>query len=396
MKITYTATNRAHHYPYAKELYRLNCLHAFVSGFSRLSPRAAFPEIHDALKRRDLLQTLYVLSLKANAPSYASDALNVWSNKYLDWSSYRFACESDVFLYYRTTGKDAARRLKTGGAKVMCVLEEVNSHVSLCHSIMREEYLSLGVGGTPEKFPDMDDRLEAYDDADFILCPSEWVKRSFIQKGFDPNRILKNPYGFQNGMSVPEQPPAVANDGTFRILYVGQIHYRKGLRYLVEAFRQLKHSKKELVIVGPKTIVTGLENIALPSGIRFTGELKGEQLLNAYRTASIFCLPSLEEGLALVMGEALSFGLPIIATDQTGAEDLFDDGKEGWIVSTRNSTVIGERLQEFADSPALHDEMGFNARERAKLLGGWEKSGDRLVALLESTHHNWTTIGQTS
>ncbi len=354
-------------------------LHAFVCGFSRLSPRSESDILGNVLKRRDAFQTLYLLALKGRAPLGATEFLNRASNRHLDRSSFRFAIESDVFLYYRTTGRHTNLRLKKEQAKTVCVLEEVNSHVEQCLALMQREYEALGLGSYHERFPDMDARLEAYAEADYILCPSEWVKRSFIEKGFAPEKILKNPYGMS---LAPAGAVDRAASETFRILFVGQVHFRKGLRHLFEAFRKLSHPKKELVIVGPNTPITGLEKTALPAGVTFAGELKGEALQNAYRTADVFCLPSVEEGLALVMGEALAFGLPVIATSHTGAEDLFTDGKEGLIVAPFSSIALTDALQRLADDRGLRETMSAAARDRAASLGGWNSSVRNLADLL--------------
>lgn len=382
MKITYVATNRAHHYPYAEGLCRLNALKTFVSGFTRLSPRSHSPTLKDQLKRCDLWQTIYLLSLRLRFPNGVADIFNRASNAALDKASYSSARESDVFLYYRTTGVQTARRLKAENRNVVCILEEVNSHVEVCHELMKAEYESLDIGSYQERFPDADMRLQAYEEADYILCPSEWVKQSFVKKGFPENKILKNPYGM--ALSESSSRPQEKERGAFRILFVGQVHFRKGLRYLIEAFRLIKHPNKSLVIVGPQTAVTGLEKTSLPVGVTFTGILKGKELSDAYETANVFCLPSIEEGLALVMGEALSYGLSIVATSHTGAEDLFTDQIEGFIVPPCDIAALADRLQQLADDPDLRERLSTAALVRAQSLGGWDSSVASLLSTLKS------------
>ena len=168
----------------------------------------------------------------------------------------------------------------------------------------------------------------------------------------------------------------------FRILYVGQLHYRKGLRYAIEAFRQLKHPNKKLVIVGPRVGITGLERLSIPDDVIFTGTLKGEELNNEYRKASIFILPSLEEGLALVQLEALSFGLPLLITTNTGGEDIIKDGVQGFIVPPRNATALWERLQQMADDRQLLKRMSEQALQVAHSFGNWDVAAKRLKDIL--------------
>lgn len=380
MKITYTSTNIAWHYRYAREFERLGCLKAFVTGASRWSPRADLPEIGSKMMRRDFFQNLYLASLKMGATESVSSALATLSNRRIDRAALRPARDSDVFLFYRTTGLETSRVLHQEGERTLCVMEEVNSHVDCCHGLMKEEYEKLGRGPYSTLFPDHEMRLKAYEEADCILCPSTFVKSSFLERGFTEDRLLTVNFGFTFPM---QRSPVRRRDDVFRLLYVGQLHFRKGLRYAVEAFRQLKHPNKELVLVGPATKVTGLEGVALPEGVRFTGILKGANLEAAYASASAFVLPTIEEGLALVQGEAMAAGLPLVTTTNSGGEDLITHGVEGFIVPPCDATALAEAFQMLADDPDLRARMGEAAHARAQELGGWDVAAQKLVDALQ-------------
>lgn len=313
MKITYTSPNRSHHYAYAQSLHNVNALHAFISGFSRLSPRANQINVGDKMSRHDFFQTQYLVSLKLGLPPVISNLFNRLSSLSLDRASYKLAVQSDVFIFYRTQGLSTTRRIHQQHGSTICVMEEVNSHIDYAREILQPEYNRLGLSKPFANESDYELRLQTYDEADYILCPSEFVRNSFICKGFTPEKLLKVNFGIPP-IETAEGEKKYKTDDVFRVLYVGQINYRKGLHYAIEAFRELQHPKKEFVIVGPKTSITGLEKTAIPPGVIFTGVLKGEELRAQYLNASCFVLPSLEEGLALVQGEALSFGLPLLIT----------------------------------------------------------------------------------
>jgi glycosyltransferase involved in cell wall biosynthesis len=144
----------------------------------------------------------------------------------------------------------------------------------------------------------------------------------------------------------------------------------------------LKHPNKEFLLVGPATKVTGLEGVSLPEGVRFAGILKGAELEAAYASSSVFVLPTIEEGLALVQGEAMAAGLPLITTTHSGGEDLITDGREGFIVPPADSDALLAALQKLADSGDLCDAMAEAARAKAKLLGGWDVAAAKLVDAL--------------
>lgn len=384
MQITYASTNRAHHYPYAAALQRAGALHSFVTGFSRWSPRAELPEVGDRLVRCDLWQNLYLASLRLRLPEVVSRLCNRASNRAIDRCAYQPASESDVFLYYRTTGYLTSQRLHAGRSQTLCVLEEVNSHVEECDRLMREEFAKLDLGDYAEAFPDHDLRLRAYEEADVILCPSSFVKRSFLSRGVPEEKLLMVNFGF----NIPQnpEPHAVRQDAVFRLLYVGQLHFRKGLRYAVEAFRRLQHPRKEFIIVGPQTKASGLEGVSIPEGVRFAGVLKGADLEAAYASASAFVLPTVEEGLALVLGEAMAAGLPLITTTNSGGDDLISNGVEGFIVPPADSGALLTAFQHLADAPETCREMGAAARAKARHLGGWDVAAANLVAALTEAY----------
>ena len=379
MLVTYTAPNRAHHYAYATALAQAGCLRAFVCGFSRFSPRAPLPELGDRVIRADHVQNLYLASMRLRLPAAVSNELAYLSKILLDQMSERPARESDVFLFYSGAGLRTSARLQhTPTARVV---EAVNTHVLVQERILREEHQYLRLPFRRFHGREVARRVREYETADAILCPSGFVKSSFVEQGIPADRVHTVPYGFSLQKSDSDAPP----DGdVFRVLYVGQISVRKGLRYLFEAFEKLRHPGKELWIVGPKTKVTGIADVTPPQGTKFLVVLKGDDLAKAYRSCQVFVLPTIEDGLGLVMGEALSFGLPVIATAHSGGADLFQHGTEGVIVPIRDPQAITDKLQLLADDRGLLSRMSAAANARAQSLGGWEAAGSMLVDALAS------------
>lgn len=377
MKIVYTAPNRSHHYRYANSMYKAGVLHAFVSGFSRFSPRAAFPEIDGKLHRADKLQTIYLAALKMGFAKKITSELAYLAKKEQDWACRQFVKDSDIFLFYNGSGLSTCEYAKKHGN--ICIVEAVNSHVSYQEAILSNEYASLNLQWDPFHQREKERRLKEYDVADYILVPSDFVKNSFLEYGFSAQKIIKVPYGF-NAFPKQSQLLDTEKSDDFTILYVGSISVRKGLRYLIEAFENFKHPKKKLVIVGPNVAgESGIKDIKIPAGVTFTGVLKGEALEQAYKKATVFCLPSIEEGLALVLGEALSFGIPIVATVNTGATDIITDGVEGFIVPIQDAASICNKFQNLADDNELYTKVKENAAAKAKTLKGWDISGELLV-----------------
>ena len=377
MLVTYVAPTRAHHYTYATALARAGHLQRFVCGFPRFSPRAPLQELGEKLLRMDHLQVCYLASLRLGLPSAVSEELFYLSRKWLDIRSKKDALQSDVFLFYSGAGLRTLEALRS--TKVVGVVEAVNSHVLVQERILREEHERLGLplhGFHPR---DVARRIEEYERADAILCPSTFSRRSFLEMGKPAERVRAVPFG----IAVASVPPSADKPrDVFRVLFVGQINIRKGLRYLLEAFKKLRHPKKELWIVGPQTEQTGIEDMTPPEGTRFLGILKGEDLSRAYRSCHVFVLPTLEEGQALVIGEALAHGLPVIATVNSGAEDLFKDGSVGFLVPIRAPEAITEKLQLLADAPAELEALSARVESRDKESQSWEESSRKWIETL--------------
>ncbi len=378
MRVTYNSPNRSHHYRYAAALARAGVLRAFVSGFSRFSTRAPLPGV--PVIRADHVQNIYLAALRLRAPSRFSETLAHASKVWLDRRSTASALQSDVFLCYSGAGRSTLERLR--GTRVVGAVEAVNCHVAVQERIMREECRQLRLPLTGFPAAEVARRRREYDLADAILCPSQFVKDSFVHEGFPADRIHVVPYGIPKPTGFA--PALAPSDGVFRVLYVGQLTPRKGVRYLLDAFVRLKHPRKELLIVGPRSTPSGLEDATIPEQVRFAGVLKGDDLARAYASSAVLVLPTLEEGLALVLGEAMAHGTPVIATVNSGGADLFRDSEEGFLVPIRDPAAIAERLQQLADEPALRERMSQAALARLRALGGWERTDALLLAAVEA------------
>ena len=124
---------------------------------------------------------------------------------------------------------------------------------------------------------------------------------------------------------------------------------------MLDAFRQLSCEHKRLIFAG--SISPELTNVIKQwredSRITVLGHVSQPRLKEIMSTSDVMVLPSVEEGLALVQAQAMACGCPVIASENTGASDLFTDGREGFIVPIRDPNAIAQRLQLLADNPDL-------------------------------------------
>jgi glycosyltransferase involved in cell wall biosynthesis len=220
-----------------------------------------------------------------------------------------------------------------------------------------------------------------YAQADAITVPSEFSRRSFIEMGVPESRVYKIPYGVNLQRFQPVGKPP---QDSFEVLFAGQVGFRKGIPYLLQAFEKLSHPRKRLRIVGGLTREIGpFLAKHLPVGVEILGLIPQSELRQIMSSSHVMVLPSIEEGLALVQGQAMACGCPLISSTNTGGSDLFTPGVEGFEVPIRSADAIAERLQQLADEPLLQQKMGQAALERVKTLGGWRDYGEQYLSLLE-------------
>ena len=121
--------------------------------------------------------------------------------------------------------------------------------------------------------------------------------------------------------------------------------------------------------------------------IKYLSVIKHSQLNKYYSNADVMVQPSIEEGLSLVIAEALACGCPVIATENTGALDLFNNDNEGFIIKPRSAEKICEKLEQLADDKSLRKRMSENAILKTKKIGGWNEYGDRWLSKLNNFNY---------
>jgi glycosyltransferase involved in cell wall biosynthesis len=159
------------------------------------------------------------------------------------------------------------------------------------------------------------------------------------------------------------------------VLYVGSLGQRKGLSYALDAVQALGE-QVSLTLIGRVTAPECRPLVAALERHRWIETLPHHQILEQMRQHDVLVLPSLFEGYALVISEALSQGLPVLTTANSGATQAIRDGVEGFIVPIRSSQAIAERLQQLGSNRDLLAAMRLACLRRAAELSwaGYEQA----------------------
>ena len=377
-QVALSTSGKFHTFDLARQLHKRGLLAAVFTGYpwAKLKgeglPRTvvrAFPWLH----------AVYMAQARLPVRSRALEREVVWlAKRGLDAYATRNLPTCDVFIGLSSCGLGPGRATQARGGAYVC--DRGSSHIRYQDRLLSEEWARQGL-----RFAGVDPRIIAkeeaeYAAADLITVPSRFVQRSFLEMGVDESKLRVVPYGVDLSRFAPDGSP---DPDEFHVLFVGSASIRKGIPDLLRAFESLRHPRKRLTLVG--TVAPEIAPIVAEYAARLPITLAGHQpqakLKGIMSRSHVLVLASVEEGLALVQGQALACGCPVVATTNTGGEDLFDDGVAGFIVPIRDPDALANRLQRLADEPDLRAQMSRAALESVGRLGGWDAYGDRMAAL---------------
>jgi alpha-maltose-1-phosphate synthase len=213
--------------------------------------------------------------------------------------------------------------------------------------------------------------------ASHVVVPSEFVRRTLSSADRLDAKVSVINYGAPEPSSWNHAPQK--NGNKLGALFVGALSQRKGISYLLAAVNQVK-SEIELTLIGSRAGDCRILEFALESH-RWLGSLSHREVLAEMCRHDVFVLPTLFEGFALVILEAMSQGLPVITTPNSGAEGIIADGEDGFIVPIRSSQAIAEKLELLARDRDRLAAMSEAARRKAA-FHSWKRYREQLVGVV--------------
>jgi glycosyltransferase involved in cell wall biosynthesis len=281
----------------------------------------------------------------------------------------------DIFVGLSGGALYSLRRARRLGATT--VLERGSSHMLYQKKILEEEYERLGLRKEVVHPKVVERELTEYREADFIAIPSQFVKKTFVDQGIGEGKLIQVPFG----VDLTHFYPGPKADNTFRIIHCGAISIRKGVHYLLQAFGELNLPGAELWLIGSMTdeIKPFFRQWGSPA-VRHQGPFPETELHNYYSQASVFCLASIEEGLAMVQVQAMACGLPVICTTNTGGADIVREGQDGFILPIRDVAALKEKILYFYEHAEACRVMGESARKRVQAGFSWSDYGHKMIA----------------
>lgn len=205
--------------------------------------------------------------------------------------------------------------------------------------------------------------------ADFIICIShyarsqlmklsefsQWSKFEVCRLGVDPERF---------------KPSPLQKMDSLQLLCVGRLTPAKGQGILLAAFADLLKQNRQLrlclVGTGPDahSLRKYAEKLGISNHIEFAGAVDQERILDYYRKADVFVLPSFAEGLPVVLMEAMAMQIPCVTTSITGIPELINDGEQGLLVAASDAKGLVRALCKLLDDTDAREKIGSEGRKR--------------------------------
>ena len=299
---------------------------------------------------------------------------NAWFQKLIPD---RAIASSDGVIGFDTSSWILAKRARKLGKPF--ILDRTAIHRSTRALIASRSGLDATASSSPGG--DVQDALEAEEMtlASKIVVASYFSGRSVSEAGIGAEKITVIPYGvdwnwFADGEGEHEHA------GKLIFLFVGLMKEEKGIAVLLAAWKQLDAKDAELWLVGSgdASVIQSAQGVP---GVKVLGKLAPAELRQAYQGASVFVFPTYYDGFGMVLLEAMSSGLPIIATPNCAAPELIHDREAGLICSAGDPAALCAAMADACARRSEWMKMGIAAREIAKSYP-WETYGTRWAALL--------------
>jgi len=290
--------------------------------------------------------------------------------------------EADMVIVFDTGSWILARKAKEMGKKF--ILDQSIGHPAARIPELRkmgraEETWNEPYMPRPGRLADWE-KVE-HELADRVVVASHFTQNTLIGQGVPRGKIRILPYGVgKEFVAAGENRMRAKEGGKIRFLFLGQLTQRKGVQFLLEAWKGLPAGRSELVLMGGGTRRAWKKMAG--EGVVFRGQAGRKEVLEEMGRSDVLILPSLFEGFGLVILEAMAAGLAVITTGNTGGPDVIEEGKEGFIVPAGNPEALREKMAYFIQNPSQGAKMGQAAHLKAREYT-WERYGSLYAKIVE-------------
>ena len=336
------------------------------------APRRFYRGLSSGVRTRmvpaPLKMASYVLKFKL------SGQLNLMDTVFFDRAVAATLGRPGVFIGWATQALHTAQLTKRRGG--VFILDRACPHRDFQESLVERERERLGVDSRPQPEWFRQRQLEEYELAEAILVPSEYTARTFPEH-LRP-KLVKAPL-----LGRCAEPDVVRTEpnAEFTVGVVGGSPERKGYLYLLKAWKKLALPKAKLLIrsKGLTEYPALRELLATIPNVEMVGYLPN--ISDFYQRCDVFVLPSVDDGFGMALIEAMINGRACVATSNTGATELVEDGQDGLVIDPADDEQLAAAVLRLYERAELRIALGEAARVKARAIAA---SGlyDRAIASL--------------
>jgi glycosyltransferase involved in cell wall biosynthesis len=224
---------------------------------------------------------------------------------------------------------------------------------------------------TPLLHPERADQLrEVFAHADRVHCVSEDMLRTVEGYGLPRSKAFVNHPSIDAAQFRRREPYPMRGAGPYRLVSTGRLHWKKGFEYALLAVRRLVDEGADVrydIIGGgleEERLRFAVHDLRLDGRVRLLGRQPAEEVRRALEEADVYLLPSLSEGLSNAALEAMAMELPVVSTTAGGMEEAIQDGRDGFLVPSRDPAALAAAIRRLLASAELRRSMGHAARLR--------------------------------
>jgi glycosyltransferase involved in cell wall biosynthesis len=236
--------------------------------------------------------------------------------------------------------------------------------------------------------------------SDRVVVGSEFARRQLqTELGARVDHVSVVYYGVDSAFEPrPRRPDLLERYGLRGrpvVLFLGGLKARKNLFVLLDAWRQVVSRSPGacLVVVGGGALLEPLRGrvsrLGLGGHVVFTGYVAESEKVDHFNLADVFLFPSAMEGFGLSVAEAMSVGLPVVASDRGSLPELVVEGQGGFLCPPAQADAFAERLLQLLGDAALREKFGGANRERVDRLFRWSRCVDETRKVYEDAIEAW-------
>ena len=293
----------------------------------------------------------------------------------------------------------ALETLKTAARMgIPTVMERPNANTQFAMEVVQQECGRLGVALPAEHEHAYNARKlrreeEEYQLAERLLCPSDFVLKTFLDRGYSQEKLVRHQYGFEEERHFPSAEPREKGRG-LKALFVGACAVRKGVHYALEAWLQSPASTNGTFLIAGEFLPTyrkRLEQMLSHPNVKVLGHRN--DVAELMRKSDILILPSIEEGSALVTYEARGSGCVLVVSEAAGA--VCKHMENALVHRVADVGTLAQHLT------MLHEDRALLERLREASLATvpeitWTAAGERLLDVYRETIAEYRKAGTTS